>query len=84
MEKSRGAQETRDCWGVNTSICHDGLNDVRLRRFLPRVHIAKGDGKKTRPIDIPTFPDTVLQRGVASYLVATTGLLDVVTFGWLW
>ncbi len=27
-----------------------------------RVHIPKGDGKKTRPIGIPTFEDKVLQR----------------------
>lgn len=30
-----------------------------------RVHIPKGDGKKTRPIGIPTFEDKVLQRAVS-------------------
>jgi RNA-directed DNA polymerase len=35
-----------------------------------RVHIAKGDGKKTRPIGIPTFEDKVLQRAVAMVLEA--------------
>jgi group II intron reverse transcriptase/maturase len=35
-----------------------------------RVHIPKGDGKKTRPIGIPTFEDKVLQRAVAMALEA--------------
>lgn len=35
-----------------------------------RVHIAKGDGRETRPIGIPTFEDKVLQRAVAMLLEA--------------
>ncbi len=35
-----------------------------------RVHIPKGDGRKTRPIGIPTFEDKVLQRAVAMGLNA--------------
>src|SRR5439155_3214953 len=35
-----------------------------------RVHIPKGDGRKTRPIGIPTFEDKVLQRAVAMVLDA--------------
>ena len=35
-----------------------------------RVHIPKADGKKTRPIGIPTFEDKVLQRAVAMVLEA--------------
>ena len=35
-----------------------------------RVHIPKGDGKKTRPIGIPTFEDKLLQRAVAMVLEA--------------
>jgi len=35
-----------------------------------RVHIPKGDGRKTRPIGIPTFEDKVLQRAVAMLLEA--------------
>lgn len=35
-----------------------------------RVYIPKGDGKKTRPIGIPTFEDKVLQRAVAMVLEA--------------
>ncbi len=35
-----------------------------------RVEIPKGDGKKTRPIGIPTFEDKVLQRAVAMVLEA--------------
>ena len=33
-----------------------------------RVHIPKRDGKKTRPIGIPTFEDKVLQRAVTMIL----------------
>lgn len=35
-----------------------------------RVHIPKGDGKKTRPIGVPTFEDKVLQRAVSMVLEA--------------
>jgi RNA-directed DNA polymerase len=35
-----------------------------------RVYILKGDGKKTRPIGIPTLEDKVLQRAVALLLDA--------------
>jgi len=35
-----------------------------------RVHISKGDGKKTRPIGIPTVEDKVLQRAVSMVLEA--------------
>lgn len=35
-----------------------------------RVRIPKGEGRKTRPIGIPTFEDKVLQRAVAMLLVA--------------
>ena len=35
-----------------------------------RVHIPKGDGKRTRPIGVPTFEDKVLQRAVAMVLEA--------------
>jgi RNA-directed DNA polymerase len=37
---------------------------------LRRVYIPKGDGKKTRPIGIPTFEDKILQRAVAMTLEA--------------
>jgi len=35
-----------------------------------RVQIPKGDGRKTRPIGIPTFEDKVLQKAVAMVLEA--------------
>ena len=35
-----------------------------------RVHIPKGDGRKTRPIGVPCFEDKVLQRAVAMVLGA--------------
>ena len=56
----------------------DNLQDL-LDRFksgryrapsVRRVHIPKGDGRKTRPIGIPTFEDKVLQRAVAMVMEA--------------
>lgn len=48
------------------------LNRVKSGTYqappVRRVHIPKGDGKKTRPIGIPTFEDKVLQRAVAMLL----------------
>lgn len=35
-----------------------------------RVHIPKGDGRKTRPIGVPTFEDKILQRAVTMVLEA--------------
>jgi len=35
---------------------------------VQRVHIPKGDGKKMRPIGVPTYEDKVLQRAVAMLL----------------
>lgn len=46
-----------------------------------RVHIPKGDGKKTRPIGIPTFEDKILQRAVATIL-ETIYEQDFVEFSW--
>lgn len=37
---------------------------------VKRVEIPKGDGKKTRPIGIPTFEDKVLQRAVTMVMEA--------------
>ena len=37
---------------------------------VKRAYIPKGDGRKTRPIGIPTFEDKVLQRAVVMILEA--------------
>lgn len=50
------------------------LEDAKSGRYqappVKRVHIPKGDGRKTRPIGIPTFADKVLQRAVTMVLEA--------------
>jgi len=56
----------------------DNLRDL-LERFksgryfappVRRVHIPKGDGRRTRPIGVPTFEDKVLQRALVMLLEA--------------
>jgi group II intron reverse transcriptase/maturase len=50
------------------------LNRLKSGEYLApavrRVHIPKADGRKTRPIGIPTFEDKVLQRAVVMTLEA--------------
>jgi RNA-directed DNA polymerase len=66
-----------------TASAFSATLDARLRALLEdaksglyqappvrRVHIPKGDGRKTRPIGIPTFADKVLQRAVTMVLEA--------------
>ena len=55
----------------NLKALLDGLKSGQYRApAVKRVHIPKGDGKKTRPLGIPTFADKVLQRAVAMVLGA--------------
>jgi group II intron reverse transcriptase/maturase len=53
----------------NLRRLEDGLKSGTYKAPpVRRVHIPKGDGKKTRPIGIPTFEDKVLQRAVTMVL----------------
>jgi RNA-directed DNA polymerase len=67
--------ETAQSYGANLE---ENLRSL-LARFksgryhappVRRVHIPKGDGKKTRPIGVPTLEDKVLQRAVTMVLEA--------------
>jgi len=67
--------QTAEAYAENLS---ENLSDL-LDRFksgryrappVRRVHIPKGDGRRTRPIGIPTLEDKVLQRAVAMVLEA--------------
>ncbi|MBK9383639.1 MAG: group II intron reverse transcriptase/maturase [Planctomycetes bacterium] len=67
--------QTADAYGANLE---ENLQSL-LDRFksgayhappVRRVYIPKGDGRKQRPIGIPTFEDKVLQRAVAMILEA--------------
>jgi RNA-directed DNA polymerase len=65
--------QTAEAYGADLTANLQGLLERAksgLYQALPvrRVHIPKGDGRRTRPIGIPTFEDKVLQRAVAMVL----------------
>ncbi len=65
------AREYADSLDENLRDLLDRAKSVTYRAPpVRRVHIPKGDGRKTRPIGIPTFEDKVLQRAVAMVLEA--------------
>ena len=65
--------QTADDYAVNLEANLQSLLDrFKSGQYVAppvrRVHIPKGDGRKTRPIGIPTFEDKVLQRAVVMVL----------------
>ena len=63
------AQEYEENLVENLKDLREGFKSGQYRApAVRRVHIPKGDGKKTRPIGIPTFGDKVLQRAVSMVL----------------
>ena len=65
----RTADEYEAQLEANLRSLHERLKSGNYRAPpVRRVHIPKGDGRKTRPIGIPTFEDKILQRAVAMVL----------------
>lgn len=67
--------QTADDYAANLDENLDALESrLKSGRYkappVRRVRIPKGDGRKTRPIGIPTFEDKILQRAVAMVLGA--------------
>lgn len=70
VDGKTAANYARDL-GANLSRLVDRLKAGTYRAPpVRRVHIPKGDGRKTRPIGIPTYEDKVLQRAVTMVLEA--------------
>jgi RNA-directed DNA polymerase len=54
---------------ANLMVLHDVFKSGEYKAPpVRRIHIPKGDGRKTRPIGIPTFEDKVLQKAVVMVL----------------
>ncbi|RJO68795.1 MAG: group II intron reverse transcriptase/maturase [Myxococcales bacterium] len=64
------ADYARDLEGNLRSLLDRFKSGWYLAPPVRRTYIPKGDGKKMRPIGIPTFEDKVLQRAVAMLLEA--------------
>jgi RNA-directed DNA polymerase len=64
------SQYEEDLWDNLRSLLERFKSGSYKAPPVRRVHIPKGDGKKTRPIGIPTLEDKILQRAVAMLLDA--------------
>ena len=70
VDGQTGAQYAADLEGNLERLLHAFKSGSYRAPAVRRVHIPKADGRKTRPIGIPTFEDKVLQRAVVMALEA--------------
>ena len=68
VDRQTASEYAADLEGNLRSLHERFRNGTYRAPPVRRVHIPKGDGRKTRPIGIPTFEDKVLQRAVAMVL----------------
>jgi group II intron reverse transcriptase/maturase len=70
VDGQRADEYAADLEGNLQSLLNRLKTGTYFAPSVRRVEIPKGDGRKTRPIGIPTFEDKVLQRAVTMVLEA--------------